>query len=55
MSPINLKEATIRLNALAPAQNQPTSIQPELTGNGEQITQTEKAKKSKTKSVDTPG
>ena len=55
MSPINLKEATLRLNALAPAQNLPMSNQPVQTGNGENTTQTEIAKQSKTKSSNTIG
>lgn len=54
MSPINLKEATMRLNALAPAQNVPKSTQSEDARNGD-TTQTENAKKSKAKSNNTKG
>lgn len=55
MSQINLKEATLRLNALAPTKDSQMSKQPTENGNGEQTTQTENAKQSKTKSNTTNG
>lgn len=55
MSSINLKEATLQLNALAPAQTPTESNKPDETGRGENTTLADNAKQSKTESSNTKG